>query len=76
MPPSERRIDIGGKVLGAVLSAAIIVVMGGTYYRANGAVTKADINTVNIAEIKVTQDFTQKSLDKIDTRLEHISSKL
>ena len=68
----ERRNDIGQKCLGAVISMAVIVIMGGTYYQASGATEKAQKNEVCIATIQATQNTIVKALDRFDSKLDKV----
>ena len=70
--PSDRRNNIGDKVLGSVLSLAVICIMGGTYYQAQANTREIVINKVSVAEIKKTQDFTIKTLERIECKMDKI----
>jgi len=69
---NERRNDIGQKFLGAVISMAMLVIMGGTYYQAAGATGKAQKNEVCIATLQATQNAVIKAIEKFDIKLDRV----
>ncbi len=73
---SERRNDIGNKVLIAVVAILITLIMGFSITAAQKADGKANINGLDIRELKTNFVNFDKTLGRIELDIKEIKNKL
>lgn len=62
---SERRNDLGGKILIAVIALLTITIIGFSITTSGNADSKANVNKISITKIETVQSFIQEDLNEI-----------